>query len=92
MDTKVIDISITFCQRLWSSTHDPDTNNLMSKDRLMLELKAGGISPQHEEYVKQALMEQNRGLDFLDFLTYIPLFLLIHRSVVTNPFDDSRVK
>lgn len=64
----------------------------MSKDRLMLELKAGGISQCHEDYVKKTLTGEGMNLDFLDFLTYIPLFLLIHHSVVSNPFNDSRVK
>jgi len=91
LDTRLMDINITFCQRLWKACLDADTN-LMSKDRLMLELKAGGISQCHEDYVKKTLTGEGMNLDFLDFLTYIPLFLLIHHSVVSNPFNDSRVK
>ena len=91
LDTKLMDINITFCQRLWKACLDADTN-LMSRDRLILELKAGGISQTHEDYVKQTLTGQGIQLDFLDFLTYLPLFLLIHQSVVFNPLDDSRQK
>ena len=80
-----------FCQKLWESCRDPDTN-LMSKEKLVIELKAGGISPQHETFVRKHLTKSNKKLDFLDFVTYIPLFILIHQSVVKNPFDDTRCK
>ena len=88
---QTIEMNTHFCTQLWESCQDSDTN-LMSKDKLILELKAGGISPTHENFVRKSLTSSNKQLDFLDFLTYIPLFILIHRSVITNPFDDERSK
>ena len=32
--------------------------------------------------------EKNGMVDFLDFLTYIPLFLEVHNRIVTNPFSE----
>ncbi|KAL0195979.1 hypothetical protein M9458_009551, partial [Cirrhinus mrigala] len=49
-------------------------------EQLLVELKAGGIRPEHEAL---------RSLDLLDFLAHLPLFILIHNSVIANPFDDS---
>ncbi|KAL0962894.1 hypothetical protein UPYG_G00346840 [Umbra pygmaea] len=57
-------------------------------EQLLVELKAGGIHPEQEESIKQELQHIS-SLDLLDFLAYLPLFLLIHNSVITNPLDDS---
>ncbi|RXM30185.1 hypothetical protein EOD39_2030 [Acipenser ruthenus] len=64
-------------------------SNSISVDQLVLELKAGGISEEHEEAVCREL-KHIQSLDLLDFLTYLPLFVLIHNSVISNPLDDSR--
>lgn len=57
-------------------------------EQLLVELKAGGIRPEHEASVRREL--RNLGsLDLLDFLAHLPLFILIHNSVIANPFDDS---
>ncbi|XP_051976306.1 uncharacterized protein LOC127638705 isoform X2 [Xyrauchen texanus] len=57
-------------------------------EQLLVELKAGGIRPEHEESVRRELRNL-RSLDLLDFLAHLPLFILIHNSVIANPFDDS---
>ncbi|KAF6025232.1 hypothetical protein EB796_016442 [Bugula neritina] len=88
LDLRAIDINVHFYKKLWETCCDLDTNTI-SKGKLAIELKAGGISPLHEEYVTRVLAEKS-DLDFLDFLTYIPLFIFIHKSVVGNPLDDSR--
>ncbi|XP_019898596.2 uncharacterized protein LOC105030163 isoform X2 [Esox lucius] len=60
----------------------------ISAEQLLVELKAGGVRPEQEEAIKQELQHVG-SLDLLDFLAYLPLFLLIHNSVITNPLDDS---
>ncbi|KAL1275819.1 hypothetical protein QQF64_035442, partial [Cirrhinus molitorella] len=57
-------------------------------EQLLVELKAGGIRPEHEESVRRELRNLH-SLDLLDFLAHLPLFILIHNSVIANPFDDS---
>lgn len=92
LDMQAMDINTYFCKQLWESCQDSDTN-LMSTDKLVIELRAGGISPQHEAIIKKTLLtDSTKQLDFLDFLTYLPLFILIHQSVVSNPFDNGRGK
>lgn len=59
----------------------------ISAEQLLVELKAGGIREEHEEKVRQELRSL-RSLDLLDFLAYLPLFILIHNSVIANPLDD----
>ena len=56
-----------------------------------MDLRAGGVSLEHELEVRDKLGHM-KSLDLLDFLTYVPLFLMIHESVVENPLDMSRNK
>ncbi|XP_062339275.1 uncharacterized protein LOC134037779 [Osmerus eperlanus] len=60
----------------------------ISAEQLLVELKAGGIHQEHEEAIRQEL-QQLHSLDLLDFLAYLPMFVLIHNSVIANPLDDS---
>ncbi|XP_054624661.1 uncharacterized protein LOC129177485 [Dunckerocampus dactyliophorus] len=60
----------------------------ISAEQLLLELKAGGIHLEKEAAITQKL-QNLPPLDLLDFLAYLPLFMLIHKSVVANPLHDS---
>ncbi|XP_030576571.1 flocculation protein FLO11 [Archocentrus centrarchus] len=61
---------------------------LISAEQLLLELKAGGIHLEQEVAVRLEL-QHIPPLDLLDFLAYLPLFMLIHKSVISNPLNDS---
>jgi hypothetical protein len=69
---------------------DKETNRI-SLDQLCIELRAGGVSEKHEKEVREKLSHL-KSLDLLDFLTYVPLFIMIHQSVVANPLNDVRDK
>ncbi|MCI4388749.1 hypothetical protein PGIGA_G00089470 [Pangasianodon gigas] len=60
----------------------------ISAEQLLVELKAGGIREEHEDEVRRELRSL-RSLDLLDFLAHLPLFILIHNSIIANPLDDS---
>ncbi|XP_077956631.1 uncharacterized protein LOC120818181 isoform X3 [Gasterosteus aculeatus] len=60
----------------------------ISAEQLLLELKAGGIHLEQEAAVRLEL-QRIPPLDLLDFLAYLPLFMLIHKSVIANPLNDS---
>ncbi|XP_069376123.1 histone-lysine N-methyltransferase 2D isoform X2 [Paralichthys olivaceus] len=60
----------------------------ISAEQLLLELKAGGIHLEQEPAITLQL-QHFAPLDLLDFLAYLPLFMLIHKSVISNPLDDS---
>ena len=77
-------------QTLWECSFDPATNAI-PLDVLCLELRAGGVSYEHECQARRRLAHLG-SLGILDFLIYIPLFVMIHESVVDNPLDDSRLK
>ncbi|XP_033846263.2 uncharacterized protein LOC117392313 isoform X1 [Periophthalmus magnuspinnatus] len=59
----------------------------ISPEQLILELKAGGICLEHEANIRMEI-QHIPPLDLLDFLAYLPLFMLIHRSVIANPLED----
>ncbi|CAL9682790.1 unnamed protein product [Knipowitschia caucasica] len=59
----------------------------ISPEQLILELKAGGLCLEHEATIRMEL-QHIPPLDLLDFLAYLPLFMLIHRSVIDNPLED----
>lgn len=59
----------------------------ISTEQLLLELKAGGIHLEQEEAIRLEL-KSTPPLDLLDFLAHLPLFMLIHKSVIANPLDD----
>eukprot|EP00043_Microstomoeca_roanoka_P016491 m.168970 g.168970 ORF g.168970 m.168970 type:complete len:741 (-) comp16468_c7_seq11:524-2746(-) len=62
-------------------------------DDLSNELIAGRISKEHEEIIIDKFTEDGKEeVDFLDFLTYIPLFVEIHDTINSNPFNTTRDK
>ncbi|CAH1799833.1 unnamed protein product [Owenia fusiformis] len=87
---KSLEHKMYMCKTLWECNVDHDTNRI-SIDQLCVELRAGGVSLKHEHEVREKLGHL-KSLDLMDFLTYMPLFLMIHKSVTANPLDDSRIK
>ena len=65
----------------------------MTTSSLAVELQAGGLTHEHVEFVVDRLNHDNKGLvEFLDYLTYVPLFVEIHDSISGNPLDFTRTK
>ncbi|XP_060583539.1 uncharacterized protein LOC132739765 isoform X2 [Ruditapes philippinarum] len=59
-------------------------------ETLAVELTAGGLTPEHTSYVLSKFNREGRGfVDFLDFVTYVPLFIDIHKRIIQDPFNDS---
>lgn len=90
MDFGMLEMKLFMCKKLWECNVDHETNKI-SIDQLCVELRAGGVSLAHEIEVREKLSHLD-ALDLLDFLSYIPLFIMIHQSVVDNPLDDTRDK
>ncbi|KAM7378390.1 hypothetical protein PAMA_013342 [Pampus argenteus] len=67
---------------------DGALQGFISAEQLLLELKAGGIHLEQEAAIRLEL-QRIPPLDLLDFLAYLPLFMLIHKSVISNPLDDN---
>ncbi|KAM4678418.1 uncharacterized protein O3C94_010327 [Discoglossus pictus] len=88
LDFKALELKMYKAKQLFLCNIDSESKSI-SVEQLLVELKAGGISTEHEEAVRFKL-SHIKELDILDFLTYLPLFVLIHNSVISNPLDDSR--
>lgn len=66
---------------------------VVTSSSLAVELQAGGLTQDHVEFVVDRLNHEGKGLvEFLDYLTYVPLFVEIHDSIHGNPLDFSRTK
>ncbi|XP_069483874.1 uncharacterized protein [Ambystoma mexicanum] len=87
MDFKVLELKMYNAKQLFLCNLDSQCKS-MTVEQLLVELKAGGISREHEEDVRRELRHIKK-LDILDFMTYLPLFILIHKSVISNPLNDS---
>ncbi len=42
--------------------------------------------------MRKLTAEGQMAIDFMDFLTYIPLFMEIHNTINENPLDNNRDK
>ena len=52
---------------------------------------AGGLTEEHEALVIERFSRDGKiFVDFMDYLTYIPLFCEIHSTINENPFDTTR--
>ncbi|XP_041351785.1 uncharacterized protein LOC121370547 isoform X2 [Gigantopelta aegis] len=90
VDFGILEMKTFMCKTLWECNVDEETNKI-PLPQLLIDLRAGGVSFQHECEIRDKLSHLS-ALDLLDFLTYVPLFIMIHESVVDNPLDDSRDK
>ncbi|KAI5618009.1 hypothetical protein C0J50_22598 [Silurus asotus] len=94
MDFKSLEMKLYKAKKLFlfllegQSEGTESPQGCISAEQLLVELKAGGIREEHEEEVRRELRSL-RSLDLLDFLAHLPLFILIHNSVIANPLDDS---
>ncbi|KAI0225330.1 hypothetical protein LSAT2_023818, partial [Lamellibrachia satsuma] len=60
-----------------------------SSSSVLVDLLAGGVAAARtNQVVGKFDREKNGVVDFLDFLTYIPLFLEVHTRIVANPFSQ----
>ncbi|CAH1244750.1 Hypp7378 [Branchiostoma lanceolatum] len=86
LDFKSLEYKMFRLKQLFLCNVDPSSNRI-PLEHLMLELQAGGVSMAHQNEVRAELAHLD-NLDLLDFLAYVPLFTMIHQSVVNNPFDN----
>ena len=72
---------------------DEKKDGFVEMDMLVREVRAGQITQEHEDLIINKFSENGKVfVDFLDFLTYIPLFMEIHETINTNPLDMERHK
>ncbi|XP_059158231.1 uncharacterized protein LOC131942400 [Physella acuta] len=84
-----LDIKMEKCKELFElleTEHMP--KGAAQAASLAVELTAGGLKPEHTRYVLNKFNRENKGLiDFLDFVTYVPLFVEIHKRIINDPLS-----
>jgi len=72
---------------------DEHKDGMVEMDMLVREVRAGRITQEHEDIILAKFSEDGKVyVDFLDFLTYIPLFMEIHDTINDNPLKTKREK
>lgn len=69
-------------------TLNQNAEGIMEKDELMIMLDAGRLNEFYKGLVVETLIDKddlNPGVDFLDFVAYVPLFTDIHDDITYNP-------
>ncbi|KAH9496220.1 potassium channel, sub T, member 2, partial [Bulinus truncatus] len=88
-DYNALDIKMEKCKELFElleSDHVP--KGAAQASSLAVELTAGGLRPEHTRYVMTKFNRDSKGfIDFLDFVTYVPLFVEIHQRIITDPLN-----
>ncbi|KAK3752320.1 hypothetical protein QZH41_010344, partial [Actinostola sp. cb2023] len=88
LDFRELDYKLQRAKSLFKCYADEYTGK-MSMEHLTLELIVGDLDSNTKDHVLRNL-GPTTYLDFLDFLTYIPLFVHIHEHVLTHPLHDPR--
>lgn len=70
--------------------YETNNNGNAKASQLAVELTAGGLDPECVGYVLSKFNRFGTGyIDFMDFVTYVPLFIEIHQKIVDDPFNVS---
>ncbi|KAK6987338.1 mucin-5ac-like isoform x4 [Biomphalaria glabrata] len=82
----LLDMKAFLCKTLWEICVDQD-KRAITTDQLVVLLRSGGLSDRQESIVKEMFSHRSH-IDYLTFLTYSPLFVMLHQSVVERPLFD----
>jgi len=85
MDALSIENKVFKVKKLWDFLVDKDTKTVRLDD-LMIEMQAGGVAQDNLRYAREKFYGK-ASFDLLDYLTYIPLFVHIHQSIIDQPFN-----
>ncbi|XP_071854255.1 uncharacterized protein [Apostichopus japonicus] len=91
MDFDALDVKMQRAKELFHLLEEEDVFGNRTGEipvrNLAYELEAGGLKEDHIQMVTDKFDREDKGVvDFLDYVTYIPLFIDIHDSIVSDPF------
>jgi len=67
-------------------------NDTIPMSSFGVELIAGGLTKDNLEFVTRKFNRTQKGyVEYMDFLTYVPLFVELHDRIVENPLNEARV-
>lgn len=77
----------------YCNTQGDRNSNYIRADSLRIELMAGGLDWEQQNYVMDKMNPNEwKEISFIDYLAYIPLFLSMHDKMCDNPLDMSAAK
>uniref|UniRef100_A0A1I8GZL3 EF-hand domain-containing protein n=1 Tax=Macrostomum lignano TaxID=282301 RepID=A0A1I8GZL3_9PLAT len=89
MNFDALDYKLEKCKEMFFLLDDLDDKaptGSITVDSLAIELLAGNLKDENVGSVIKKFNREKRGyIDFLDYLTYVPLFLEIHERIVADP-------
>lgn len=72
------------------STDKPDDTIPMTS--ISVDLLAGGLNDENLQFVTRKFNRFQKGyIEYMDFLTYVPLFVEVHDRICQNPLTQERV-
>jgi hypothetical protein len=74
-------------KKLWDYLVNKDTKLIKVYD-LLIEMRAGGVTAEHIKHASEKF-SGSLFFDLLDYLVYIPLFVLMHETIVQNPLHST---
>ncbi|XP_067933042.1 uncharacterized protein [Watersipora subatra] len=94
-DFEALDVKMEKCKELYEllqeGTSDKPYGTIPLRS-LHVELQAGGLSDEHLNFVTSKFNVTEKGyVEYLDFLTYVPLFVELHDRICSNPLATERV-
>jgi len=70
---------------------DEVPEGMIRASTLGVELEAGGLNREHTAFVVDKFNREKKGMvDFLEYLTYVPLFIEIHSRIVKDPLNPDK--
>ncbi|XP_033120125.1 titin-like isoform X6 [Anneissia japonica] len=91
MDFEALDVKMQRAKELFRLLEDECDETYpgeVTLNGLSIDLQAGGLRKEHIEFVVNKFGREGNGIvDFLDFLTYLPLFIDIHGNIVNDPLN-----
>ncbi|EDV22378.1 uncharacterized protein TRIADDRAFT_58917 [Trichoplax adhaerens] len=89
-----LDVKLQKCKELFYLLDEDNFNRpsgVVTLDNLAIELAAGGLSHDQVRLVRKQFDKNNVGtVEFIDYLTYIPLFMEIHSHIISEPLKETQ--
>lgn len=98
MDFEALDVKLENARALFgllaNEEEDQDFRpGEVSIRNLAIECAAGGITKEHTQFVVDKFNREGKNyVDFLDYLTYVPLFIEIHDYICNDPLNLDRTR
>ncbi|KAF6025466.1 hypothetical protein EB796_016242 [Bugula neritina] len=92
---EALEVKMEKCKELYELLYEGEADKptgTVPMGSVNVELLAGGLSDEHLDFVTNKFNRTKKGyLEYMDYLTYIPLFVELHDRICSNPLATERV-